>query len=314
MEARQMGTMDENGARAERELARLIECYTGEDGTHTTAIPSLLLFRASNPTAPHHGVSRPSLCLIAQGCKQVMLGAETYRYDPAHYLLVSVDLPGVTKVLEASPQAPYLGLTLQLDTSVISELMMQAEHETARRAGSERGLAVSRIDSDLQDAVLRLMRLLAAPERIPILAPLLMREILYYLLIGEQGAQLCQMALQNSATQRIASAIEWIKRNYTAILRIEELAREVHMSASSLHHHFKAVTALSPLQYQKQLRLQEARRLMLIEALDATEASYRVGYESPSQFNREYSRLFGEPPLRDITRLRAFTPPAVEDV
>jgi len=300
--------IEEAELRQQQALAALIEQFTGTDGSHSTAIPALNLNRISAATAPHHGVSLPALCLIAQGSKHVMLGSEKYRYDPAHYLLVSVDLPCTSQIIEATPDAPYLGLTLRLDPAVIGELMLEARSDTPRKPASARALAVSRIDGMLQDAVLRLLRLLTTPERIPILAPLTIREILYYLLIGEQSAQLCQIALKNSAAQRIISAIDWIKHHYTESLSIDELAQEVHMSASSLHHHFKAVTALSPLQYQKQLRLQEARRLMLAEALDATQAAYQVGYESPSQFNREYCRLFGEPPLRDIVRLRTVAP------
>jgi AraC-like DNA-binding protein len=289
----------------QRELARLIDHFGCEEGSQTTELPGFYLNRASAATAPHHGVSIPALCIVAQGSKQVLLGSETYRYDPAHYLLISVDLPCVSQVVEATPDTPYLGLTIRLDPALIGELMREVHDSAPRKPDSERGLAVSRVDGALLDAVLRLTRLLGTPERIPILAPLTVREILYYLLIGDQGARLCQIAVNNSATQRITSAIDWIKRHYTEPLYIEDLAREVHMSASGLHHHFKAVTALSPLQYQKQLRLQEARRLMLAEALDATQAAYQVGYESPSQFSREYCRLFGEPPLRDIALLRS---------
>ncbi len=294
----------EPALRQQQELAGLIERFTGTDGSHATAISALSLYRSSNTTNPHHGVSIPALCLIAQGSKQVLLGSEKYQYDPAHYLLVAVELPVVSQIVEATPQTPYLGLTLRLDCALISDLMLDLDRPVPSKPGSERGLVVSRVDTALQDAVVRLTRLLATPDHISIVAPLVIREILYYLLLGEQGGRLCQIALHNSATQRIASAIDRIKSHYAEPLRIEDLAREVHMSPSGLHHHFKAVTALSPLQYQKQLRLQEARRLMLIEALDATEASYRVGYESPSQFNREYSRLFGAPPLRDMARLR----------
>jgi AraC-like DNA-binding protein len=295
---------EEPGLRQNQELARLIAHFACEDGSHLTALPGLYLNRASGETLPHHQISMPALCIVAQGSKQVMLGNEKYRYDPAHYLLFSVELPCASKIIEATPDAPYLGLTILLDPALIGELMREVHDASPRKPDSERGLAVSRVDGALLDAVVRLTRLLTTPERIPILAPLTMREILYYLLIGEQGGRLCQIALNNSATQRIANAIDWIKRHYAEPLSIEELAREVHMSASGLHHHFKAVTALSPLQYQKQLRLQEARRLMLVEALDATQAAYRVGYESPSQFSREYGRLFGHPPLRDIAHLR----------
>jgi AraC-like DNA-binding protein len=234
-----------------------------------------------------------------------MLADEICHYDQAHYLLVSVDLPIVGRVIEATPEAPYLALRLDLDPRQIGALIMEAGLSAPGNDQLGRGLVVSRIDTHLLDAVVRLLRLLESPQDIRMLAPLALREILYRLLTGEQGARLRQIALANSQAQRIAKAVNWIKHNYAQPLRIETIAREVHMSPSALHHHFKAITAMSPLQYQKQLRLHEARRLLLGEVLDAATASYRVGYESPSQFSREYSRLFGAPPLRDIARLRS---------
>jgi AraC-like DNA-binding protein len=284
----------------------LIERLTGRDGTHSTAIAPLRLHRSSVPNEPIYALWVPVLCILAQGRKQVILANELYPYDSACYLLVSVDLPLLGQVIKATPEVPYLGLSLELDPGQIGALIMEAGLKPAlSNMNPERGLAVSRLSAPLLDAVGRLLRLLETPLDIPVLAPLVLREILYRLLIDEQGARLHQIALANSQTQRITRAINWLKLNYAQTLRIEDIAREAHMSPSGLHHHFKAVTAMSPLQYQKQLRLHEARRLMLGEDVDAATAGFRVGYESPSQFNREYSRMFGAPPLRDIVRLRS---------
>lgn len=282
---------------------------TGFDGVHPTAIASLTLYRMSAPSLPVHGVQKPTFCIVAQGCKQAVLGEEVHLHDPSRFLLVSVDLPLAAQVIQASPEAPYLGFCLDIDPRQISALLL--EMDTANDGPSKsaegvsvRSLSLSRTDAPLLDAVVRLLRLLDTPKDIAILAPLALREILYRLLTGEQGARLRQIAVRDSLTQRVARAIDWLKLHYAEPLRIETIAQEACMSESGLHHHFKAVTALSPLQYQKHLRLQEARRLMLSEALDTTTAGYRVGYQSPSQFNREYRRLFGAPPLRDIARLR----------
>jgi AraC-like DNA-binding protein len=265
----------------------------------------MVLFRSSAPSEPTHAVYEPALCLVAQGRKQVLLADELYTYDPVHYLLVSVDLPIVGQVVEATPQTPYLGLRLDLDPVQIGALIAEADLPPPSSRLSGRALAVSRLDAALLDAMARLLRLLETPEHLRMLAPPIVREILYRLLVGEQGARLRHIALGNSQTQRIGRAIDLLRRNFAEPLRIDDLASAANMSASGLHHHFKAVTAMSPLQYQKHLRLQEARRLMLGEDLDAATAGFRVGYESPSQFSREYRRLFGAPPLRDITRLRS---------
>ena len=291
------------------ELTALLDRLTGSDGAYPTAITPLTLHRLSAPSPPAHGVLKPTFCIVAQGSKLAVLGEETHLHDSSRYLLLSVDLPLTAQVVEASPEEPYLGICLDLDPRQISALLMEMEPlevgpSKPASASSARSLSLSRTDAPLLDAVVRLLRLLDTPEDVPMLAPLALREILYRLLTGEQGARLRQIAVHNSLTQRVARAIEWIKRHYAEPLHIETIAQEVCMSASGLHHHFKAVTALSPLQYQKHLRLQEARRLMLAEALDAATAGYRVGYQSPSQFNREYRRLFGAPPVRDIARLR----------
>ena len=309
--------MDNTRRRKQAELTALLERHTGWDGSHPTAIAPLSLHRLSAPMPPVHSVLKPTFCITAQGGKLAVLGEETHLHDPARYLLLSVDLPLTVQIIEATLEEPYLGLCLDIDPQQVSLLLLEMEgmepggKEAGRgHGGSESrtpapcGLSLSPTDVPLLDAVLRLLRLLDTPEDVPMLAPPAVREILYRLLTGEQGGRLRQIAVHNSLTQRVARAIAWITRHYAEPLPIETLAQEVCMSASGLHHHFKAVTAFSPLQYQKHLRLQEARRLMLSEALDAATAGYRVGYQSASQFSREYRRLFGAPPHRDIARLR----------
>ncbi len=288
---------------ARRELVDLLTHLTGEvEGTINTAIAGLSVHRIVSSGGPKATVHTPALALIAQGSKRVLVGEEQYEYDPLHYLVTSVDLPAVAKVTVASPTEPYLGVRLDLDLDAIAELIQDEKVPPPAHADASRGLYVNRLTAPMLDAVLRLLRLLAAPDDIPILAPMVKREILYRLLRNGQGARLRQMALQDSQTQRVAKAIRLLRENFTQSLRMEAIARDVHMSVSSLHHHFKAVTAMSPLQYQKQLRLQEARRLMLLEDIDVAIAAHRVGYESASQFSREYSRFFGAPPLRDRRR------------
>lgn len=287
------------------ELGRLIEHFTEADGVHATPIPRVLLIRSSHPTEEIHAVQEPAVCFVAQGRKRVMAGQSVYVYDRAKYLIASVDVPIVGQILEASPEAPYLCLRLDLDPAVIGALMLEAKVPGV--AGDQPGpaLSLSSVTPELLDSAIRLVRLLSAPRDIPILAPLAEREILYRLLQGDQASKLRQIAFSESKLQQINRAIGWIKRNYREPFSIDAVAAEARMSPSTLHEHFKAVTSMSPLQYQKQLRLQEARRLILSQSLDAALAAHSVGYESPSQFSREYKRTFGAPPARDIARLRA---------
>lgn len=298
----------EDTRRKRRELTALLDKHTGADGSHKTLVEPLTLHRLSAPAPPVHGVLKPTFCITAQGGKLAVLGEESHWHDPARFLLLSVDLPLTVQITEASPEDPYLGFCLDIDPRQISLLLLEMETlemENGEAVGTvSRGLSLAPLDAPLLDAAVRLLRLLDTPADVPMLAPLAVREILYRLLTGEQGGRLRQIAVHNSLTERIARAIAWIKRHYAEPLSIDTVASEVCMSASGLHHHFKAVTALSPLQYQKHLRLQEARRLMLSDALDAASAGYQVGYQSPSQFSREYARLFGAPPQRDIARLR----------
>lgn len=288
----------------QRELAALIERFSRVDGPHSTALAPLNLFRFSSPTPLLHSVFKPVLCLVAQGSKHMMVGDETYVYDPTHFLLITVDLPVVSQVIEATPRAPYLSLSLEIDAAQVSGLVSELDLPAAPRAAPGHGVSVGRTDALLQDAFLRLLRLLDQPQHIGVMAPLITREIFYLLLVGEQGQKLRRIAFGQGETQ-IVRALHWIKGHFAQPLRIEDIAREVHLSPSAFHHGFKALTAMTPLQYQKQLRLQEARRLMLGSSLDAAAAGLAVGYESASQFNREYRRLFGDSPHRDIARLRS---------
>jgi AraC-like DNA-binding protein len=287
-----------------RELADLVGRHTPHEGMHSTALQRLSLIRYSTATQPHHSVYDPALCIVVQGRKRALLGETAYVYDPASFLIVSVDLPVVGCVIEASAQEPYLCLKLDLNLPALSELLLEYGGAPSASAAGP-GLALSKMDPNLLDSVVRLLRLLDTPADRAALAPLAEREILYRLLTGEQGHLVRQVACAESRLSQVSRAIAWIKNNYRDRFSIEAVAAEARMSASSLHEHFRAVTTMSPLQYQKQLRLQEARRLMLAEALDAATAGFRVGYESPSQFSREYRRLFGAPPASDITRLRA---------
>jgi AraC-like DNA-binding protein len=289
-------------------LVESIARWTDHGDQLETAIPGLSLYRRDEPTPPTSGMYEPTICWAAQGAKRVVLGDDTYVYDAHHFLITSVDLPTVWQIIEASREKPCLGLVLKLDLREISQLMVDSNLPLPRAQQSSRGMATGEVTLPLLTAFQRLLDLLAEPKDIPILAPLVQREISYRLLVGDQGARLRQMASAGSQSHQIARAIDWLKGNFTRHLRIDELSTQVNMSTSTFHHHFRALTAMSPLQYQKWLRLNEARRLMLTERLDATTAAFQVGYESPSQFSREYGRLFGAPPLRDIASLRQPVP------
>jgi AraC-like DNA-binding protein len=291
--------------RQQQELASLIDHHTPSVGTHDTAISSLKLFRYDGESQPIYSVYDPALCVVAQGSKLVMLGQECYHYNPASYLVASVNLPIAGQIIQAAPQQPYLSLQLNFSTDQIVEIIKASPSEWGHKEGAERGLLVSQTSPSLLDAVLRLVRLLDTERDIPVLAPLVIREILYRILQDEQaGASVRQFAVAGSHAERIAKVISLINRDFAKPLRIDDLAFAANMSPSSLHFHFKEVTAMSPLQYQKQVRLQEARRLLLLDIPEVANAGFQVGYESPSQFSREYGRMFGLPPLSDIKRLR----------
>jgi AraC-like DNA-binding protein len=285
-------------------LGKSIARWTDNSDRVETAIPGLTLYQRDEPSQLTSIMYEPRICVVAQGAKRVLLGDETYVYDAQHFLITSVDLPTFVQIIRASREKPCLGLILKLDQRVMSQLMVDSNLPPPRPQQSSRGMATGEVTLPLLSTFQRLIDLLDEPKDIPILAPVIQREIFYRLLVGDQGVRLRQMASTGSQSQQIARAIEWLKGNFTRPLRIDDLAAQVNMSTSTFHHHFREVTAMSPLQYQKWLRLNEARRLMLAENRDATTAAFQVGYESPSQFSREYGRLFGAPPLRDITNLR----------
>ncbi|MGE4505695.1 MAG: AraC family transcriptional regulator N-terminal domain-containing protein, partial [Desulfovibrionaceae bacterium] len=279
-----------------------IHRWTEEDDHLEPDIPGLMLVRYEQPTEPMSAMYEPCICVVAQGAKKVQLGDEEYVYDENNLLLTSVGLPAVAQVIQASREKPLLSLVLKLDLRMVAQLMVDSNLPVSRQQ-ARRGMAVCAVSKPLFDSFLRLIDLLDNPEDIPILSPLILKEIFYRLLVGELGPRLRQIATAGSHGQQIARAVGWLRENYAQQLKVEGLARETGMSVSTFHHHFRAMTAMSPLQFQKWLRLHEARRLMLTENQDATTAALQVGYESPSQFSREYKRQFGAPPLRDIKNL-----------
>ncbi|MEZ7195168.1 AraC family transcriptional regulator [Pseudodesulfovibrio karagichevae] len=284
-------------------LAKRIYRWTGTDNRLISDIPGLMLVRYDTPTEPQSAMYEPCICLVAQGAKRVQLGDEEYVYDENHMLITSVGLPVMANVIKASKEAPLLSLVLKIDLRMVAQLMVDSNLPAPRNRPPGRGMAVCEVSGPLLDGFQRLIDLLDTPEDIPILSPLILKEILYRLLMGELGPRLRQIATAESHGQQVARAVGWLKENYAKQLKVEGLARETGMSVSTFHHHFRAMTAMSPLQFQKWLRLHEARRLMLSENRDATTAALQVGYESPSQFSREYKRQFGAPPLRDIKNL-----------
>ncbi|MGK5055336.1 AraC family transcriptional regulator N-terminal domain-containing protein [Janthinobacterium sp. LB2P49] len=291
------------------EIAALISRHAPRTGDYTTAIGNLTFHRQSSVTESLFHAARPSVAIIAQGAKDVTLGSETFHYSRMQYLLTSVDLPVQVRVVEASVDKPHLCVVLGIDIADVAALLDSESNGVSaaqqKILPATRGISVSDVSAELLDAMLRLVRLLDKPEEIATLAPLIRRELTYRLLNGPVGARLRHMALASSQSHQVGQAIDWIKHNYCEPLRIEHLAGMANMSMSSLHHHFKAITAMTPMQYQKLLRLQEARRLMLVEQIDAGTAGYRVGYASESQFSREYSRQFGRAPMRDVGQVRA---------
>jgi AraC-like DNA-binding protein len=299
---------------ARTELARRIALFMGVEEKRITDVPGLTLVRIANPTAPACITYEPSLAVIAQGRKRVELGHRTFIYDESRYLLTSVDLPIVSQVIEASEEVPFLALALSLEMSVIREFLSHEEMLVPAAPMDTPAMATSETTVELLDACCRLVNLLNRPRDIPFLSGLIQREIVYRILTGPEGARLRAIATLGDQSHRTAKAVAWLRSNYSKPLRVEELAQIAGMGVSTLHHHFRALTAMSPLQYQKQLRLQTARGRMLTDGLDAASAAFEVGYESASQFNREYSRFFGAPPMRDIRNLRLAGAPPMESV
>ena len=287
------------------QLATLVAQNTTADGVFPTAVPRLSVIRMSSPTEPLHTLHQPAVCVIVQGAKQVMVAEEVYRYEPGQYLVVSVDMPVTGQIIEATRDEPYLCLRLDLDLKLLGDMLVEMPDAFGTSSGRCKCVGVSRTTPDLLDAALRLAQLIDRPAEIAFLAPLIERELMFRLLQRGQGQMLRQILAPESRLQQVTRAISWIRENYDAPFSIEQVASAARMSSSALHQHFREVTSMSPLQYQKQLRLQEARRLILAKSMDAATAAHRVGYDSPSQFSREYRRLFGAPPIKDISRLRS---------
>jgi AraC-like DNA-binding protein len=295
------------------ELARKIALFIGSAENRATDIPGLALHRRTAPTAPCSVTYEPNVTVIAQGRKRVELGRNIFIYDASRFLLTSVDLPVVSRVIEASEEAPCLALSLKLEMPAVRELLSREEIRVAEAPDSP-GMATGETTVEFLGACCRLVDLLHTPEDIPFLSGMIQREIIYRILRSAEGARLRAIATQGEQSHRTAKAIAWIRANYVKALRVEDLAEIAGMGVSTLHHHFRVLTAMSPLQYQKLLRLQAARGRMLMDGLDAASAAFEVGYESPSQFNREYSRFFGQPPMRDIRTHRSPSAPLLESV
>ena len=304
---------DQTGA-LRTKLARKIASFVGPREKLLTDIPGLLLSRRTAPTAPASATYEPSLAVVAQGQKRADLGGTTFIFDESRYLLTSLDLPVICNVIEASEAVPYLCFVLKLEIPVVRELLSREEIQAAEAPPDTPAMATGETTAELLDACCRLIDLLNTPQDIPFLSGLIQREIIYRILRGPEGARLRAIATLGDQSHRTAKAIAWIKTNYAKPLRLEELAQIAGMGLSTLHHHFRALTAMSPLQYQKQFRLQAARGRMLVDGLDAASEAFEVGYESASQFNREYSRFFGQPPMRDIRTLRSPSGPQLESV
>ena len=287
-----------------RELAEIIASLRHEDGNHDVR-PGINVGRYSGPTELYHGFLDPCLCVIAEGAKVLTLGEESFRYDSAHYMIATVGVPMTAQVVEATKRKPYLSFRLTLDPAVVASVMIESGALDPSGDCSVRAIDVSPLDGELLGAIVRLMRLVGDDDAYAALSGLVTREIVYRLLTGEQAGRMRHLAKLGGQSHRMARAVQLIRGGFDRHLRIDDLASELNMSVSGFHAHFKAVTAMTPLQYQKQLRLQEARRLMLNEELDAGEAGHRVGYDDASQFSREYKRLFGLPPKRDIEEMRS---------
>jgi len=300
--------------RNHQELARRIARYIGIEEKRITEVPGLMLVRRTTPTAPCSMTYEPGVTVIAQGRKQVELGRNKFVYDASRYLLTSIDLPVVSRVVEATEAVPCLAMWLKLEMGLVRELLSREEIQVAEAPPESPGMATGETTPEFLSACCRLVDLLSTPQDIPFLSGLIQREIVYRILRGAEGARLRAIATQGEQSHRTAKAIAWIRTNFARPLRVEDLAEIAGMGVSTLHHHFRALTAMSPLQYQKQLRLLEARGRMLMDGLDAASAAFEVGYESASQFNREYSRFFGQPPMRDVKTLRSPGAPVLEAV
>ena len=296
------------------ELARKVALFIGSAENLATDIPGLALYRRTAPTAQRSVTYEPSVAVVAQGRKRVDLGRTTFIYDESRFLLTSVDLPVTSQVIEANEESPYLCLLLKLEMPMVRELLSREEIPVAAAPSDSPAMVTGQTTVEFLSAFCRLIDLLNTPQDIPFLSGLIEREIIYRILRSAEGQRLRAIATLGDQSHRTAKATAWIRANYAKTLRVEDLAQIAGMGVSTLHHHFRALTAMSPLQYQKQLRLHAARGRMLMDGLDAASAAFEVGYESASQFNREYSRFFGQPPMRDVRTLRSSSAPALESV
>lgn len=281
-------------------VSAYIEKQGGGQGLFPTPIESFNIVRSFQAMMPMRALYRPSLCIVLQGAKEIHFGEDRLDYGAMECLVVSVELPAAGRIVEASPTAPYIGVTLDFDVATMREVLEQLDEPPTPAANSGPCVFVGKVDEALADCILRLMRMSATPKAIPILYPSVMREVCYWLLSGPHGGEICKLALPESNIERVVKAISMLHMNFAQTLRIDQLADVARMSPSSFHQHFKALTSMTPLQFQKQLRLLEARRLMVAEAANVAEAAYKVGYESASQFSREYSRTFGIAPKQDV--------------
>ncbi|URL58966.1 AraC family transcriptional regulator [Luteibacter flocculans] len=290
-----------------RSLLDAIKRYTdsrGGDSPWFTAIDDVVIMRAD---LPHHSqvLFRPSLCVVAQGAKWSTFGGRRYEYGPGQALVVSVEMPAFSRVVQASPDEPFLGIAIGLDSKMLGEVVEALPTPVRPSPGVARGVFVTHYDGPLSDCVLRMVRLLDTPDAIPHVAPLIKREIAYWLLTGPHGADVAKVTLSDPGTRRVLGAVQTLRAHFAEPMRIDELASMAQLSPSAFHRHFKALTSMTPLQYQKQLRLLEARHLLVAGQANAETAAYRVGYESPSQFSREYTRMFGAPPRKDAVAIRS---------
>ncbi|GGP28155.1 AraC family transcriptional regulator [Silvimonas amylolytica] len=291
-----------------RQLADAVNHYMDSYGNGQspffTAVPGLILLRATQEHHPTHLIHSPALCVVIQGAKWTTFGNARYDYAAGEALLVSLDMPGFSQVAQGNPDTPYLSAVIGLDAGILSQVLAELEHPPTPPVDATPGAAVTRIEGPLADCTLRAMRLIDNPAAIPVLYPAIMKEICYWLLTGPHGSALARLALGSGNAPNVINAIHHLRHHFARAISVEELAAVAGLSASAFHRHFKALTAMSPLQYQKRMRLLQARKLMIVDAANAEEAAFQVGYESASQFSREYARMFGQPPRRDITALR----------
>jgi AraC-like DNA-binding protein len=290
--------------RLQETLAQRISRLLPGDDEHYSAVPGLILVRRDSPCEAVSALYEPSLALPVQGRKRVILGTDRIEYDADHFLLTSVDLPTMSQVIEAGPGCPFLAIMLKLDLTIAQEVAAEIDRQGIANGAPRSPMALGAVTADLLDVVIRLEGLADRPGDIPFMQKLLMREVIYRLLLSPAGAWLREIAMLGTRCNRIAGVIAWLRENHARPVRVEELAEMAAMGVSTFHRHFSGITRMSPLQFQKQIRLHEARRLLLTEPIDAATAALRVGYESPTQFNREYRRMFGNPPIRDIANLR----------